>query len=65
MLPKTIITPNDMRDWLRASVLGKVCGIYGCENEPITKCGGCGKYYCTEHSAIHFDKIGRFMKGRL
>lgn len=43
-------------EWKRRSEHGDVCGIFGCEEKPVTNCSHCGNWYCYEHSFVHFHE---------
>ena len=42
----------DGHEWAVMSKRGEVCGILGCQNEPIVTCLHCGNGYCGEHSGV-------------
>ena len=44
----------EIEEWKIRSERGDVCGIVGCEDEPIVYCPRCGNWYCGEHSHMHF-----------
>jgi hypothetical protein len=39
-------------EWKEKSQRGEVCGILGCDSEPVIKCPHCGNYYCQEHAFV-------------
>ena len=46
---------NDIDEWEASSHMGERCGIFGCEEQPMSECGNCEDWYCFDHFIIHFD----------
>ncbi len=42
----------DVEAWAARSRNGEVCGILGCQYEPVVKCDHCGNMYCTLHAGV-------------
>lgn len=39
-------------EWKKQSEEGKVCGILGCQGEPMVRCEHCGNWYCDDHKLV-------------
>lgn len=45
-------------EWIKRSREGRLCSIFGCEQEPLTRCQKCANYYCNEHFESHAHVVG-------
>lgn len=41
-----------INEWKNLSQSGKVCGIVGCLDWPVVRCGHCGNSYCGPHKFV-------------
>jgi hypothetical protein len=45
-------TAVTVQSWRLMSGRKELCGIFGCQNKPETKCPHCGNHYCEEHKWV-------------
>lgn len=48
---------SEVMKWGEQSILGHVCGIYGCNSDPDVNCKYCKCTYCHEHIKMHMHAV--------